>query len=151
RAVATDLTLAAFARRRVQRIGPPYLASVLVAATHWFWIGARKSGALGGVAAWRTMPALDWARNFTITQWTKITSEFARGLRFYKPPAANDALLQAPYWSLGYEEQFYAFLGLLLVIVALSGRKRRTFPGLLAVATLASIAWTWRAPGCVTG
>jgi len=95
-----------FMRRRIRRIFPPYACAVL------YWIATRavKSAAGGGNELGR--PWTDYLQNFTLTQW------FSTILTPVSSPIGNGVLFMTAFWSLGYEEQFYLVVGLLMILCA---------------------------------
>lgn len=98
-----------FMMRRIRRIYPPYLLSLMfwtiTRVAKWYFSGVNDMAqSLHGVP--RT--AVDWVQNVTLTQWLSL-------LRNPLPSAAeNQTLFVAAYWSLCYEEQFYLLTGLML-------------------------------------
>lgn len=98
------LGFAAFMRRRIRRIYPPYLAAIA------FYVATRLAKiALGGQNDLER-PWLQWVQNLTLTQWVSVPASPISW------PADNPVLFVAAFWSLNYEEQFYLLvaLGLLL-------------------------------------
>jgi peptidoglycan/LPS O-acetylase OafA/YrhL len=95
----------AFFLRRVRRIYPPYLLSVLYfVLTRFAKEYFKHENSLG------RFTLAQWVQNFTLTQWLSLLPHpraFA---------ADNGTNFVAAYWSLNYEEQFYLIMtGLLLL------------------------------------
>jgi peptidoglycan/LPS O-acetylase OafA/YrhL len=88
-----------FFLRRVTRLDPPYLASVLVVILG-YWL----SGALPGRQAYQV-------------SWPQVFAHFAYVNAFLGMP-----WLQMSYWSLAIEFQYYIFVGLLFPLLALRQR-----------------------------
>ena len=120
-AILRGLLLREFMARRVRRIWPPYLASLLV------WVATRALKVAMGGANELHLTASQWAQNLTLTQWTSDARPLTHGAPFFANPV---------YWSLGYEEQFYLLVGLLVTSFAASRWMR--WVGALA---LVGVAW----------
>lgn len=117
--------------RRFRRIYPPYVLSVL------FFVATRVAlQQYEGV--WRlTLDPVTWLQNITLTQWlTLLVSP-------EKAPTANPSLFIVAHWSLNYEEQFYAVMGLIMLYCSLRPRWALWLPIALmglSFATLTKIA-----------
>lgn len=120
-----------FMWRRVRRIYPPYLLSVL------FFVTTRMFKAASGGENQLARPFLVWVQNITMTQWLSL-------LRHPLQNAYdNHTLFVASYWSLNYEEQFYLVIAVIMALVVARGVSllRLVLP-LLGVAIL----WNIRFP-----
>jgi peptidoglycan/LPS O-acetylase OafA/YrhL len=138
-----------FMRRRVRRIGPPYLASVGFALAAHAWLGAVHGGRAGAARALTLKPVI-WIENLTLTQWLASTRFWiGSGLRSgFRVPWDNGHYLAGVHWSLNYEEQFY----LLTAGMVLLASRRIARPGpLLAALTAGSLLLNLARPGLVTG
>ena len=117
-----------FMWRRVRRIYPPYLLSLV------FWAATRafklKMNGINQLAR----PWTDWLQNLTLTQWLTLVRHPANHA------AQNPTLFVTAYWSLDYEEQFYLLFGVALVVVAGSVLRMRAFVAALIVVSVAWIA-----------
>lgn len=90
-----------YMKRRIRRIYPPYLASIV------FFVGTRVvKGYLSGDYGQIMRPLHVWVQNITLTQWVSLTDNESGY------PYGSDSLFVAAYWSLNYEEQFYLVVGL---------------------------------------
>jgi peptidoglycan/LPS O-acetylase OafA/YrhL len=123
------MTIATYMGRRLRRIYPPYIISVA------FFVATRLAKwALGGELDLAKRTPLMWLQTFTLTQWMSI------------PPAGadyafnNPTLFVAAHWSLNYEEQFYLFVGLSMVLCVRFGLSLRSVLLPFTVATLALMA-----------
>jgi len=109
-----------FFRRRFRRIYPPYWAWFTIAAL-LIWVTERLSPGFFGdiyIPNPRAFTHGQWFGNLTLTEsW-----------RWHLTGGVEAALL-SPSWTLCYEEQFYALMGLVLLIA------RRHFFGALALLT----------------
>ncbi|MCU1277969.1 MAG: putative acyltransferase, partial [bacterium] len=105
RAVDTGMTAGGFMRRRLRRIGPPYLASVVFAIACDFLRGADLGGWARAVAD-VTHPWWVYLQNFTMTQWLTMTVRYHEHARNVLPWNTG-VCFDPPHWSLNYEEQFY--------------------------------------------
>lgn len=122
-----QLSFGAFLWRRLRRIYPPYFLSIL------FFLATRfvKGMTMGSTGLARYSP-LHVFQNFTLTQWLFLTSHH----REYA--ADNGRLFVASYWSLCYEEQFYLFMGLCLLLV---GRRAGSWILPVAIGLMVSALW----------
>ena len=130
RALATRMRFGTFMKRRVRRIGPPYVAAVAFALACWFARGWMMGGAPYAVGTLRS-PWYVYAQNLTMTQWLTMTWAAVTS-HHVVVPWGNDALFCLPFWSLNYEEQFYLLIG---AAVALSAAVRPA----LALAVLTAL------------
>jgi peptidoglycan/LPS O-acetylase OafA/YrhL len=113
-----------FMMRRVRRIYPPYLLSILF----WSVTRAIKWSMTGENELAR--PFTQWVQNITLTQWLTL-------LPHPQPSAAtNHTLFVAAYWSLCYEEQFYLVTGLFLLLSRAVGVSMRSMVLALGVVGL---------------
>lgn len=115
-----------FMLRRLKRIYPPYLLSLV------FWGITRtlKAAMIPGSTDLQRTPT-EWVQNITLTQWVSL---------LWNPESSasmNPRLFVAAYWSLCYEEQFYLLTGLMLAVTAMIGVSIRTMVSVLIVAGLA--------------
>jgi peptidoglycan/LPS O-acetylase OafA/YrhL len=111
--------------RRFRRIYPPYWTWLAVCAIFVFLAELRHPGFFGRafVPNPATFTPAQWLGNITLTEtW-----------RWHLLPSVETELL-SPSWTLCYEEQFYALVGLTLVFA------RRHFFGVLAGITVLVIA-----------
>src|SRR5262249_54865710 len=90
-----------FLLKRIVRLDPPYLASVAIVVLA-YWLGSRVPGHEG--PPYRI-------------PWRLVLAHIR-----YLPAFLNQPWLQAPYWSLAVEFQYYLFAGLLFPLLALEGR-----------------------------
>jgi peptidoglycan/LPS O-acetylase OafA/YrhL len=132
------MTMGAYMRRRLRRIYPPYLVSVLFyVATRL--VKYRLTGTLDLAAHTKT----EWIQTLTLTQWldllTAPTSSY---------PYNNSALMVAAHWSLNYEEQFYLFVGLAMAACAWLHRPLRA---ILLPFTLGALLLMAAIPNLVIG
>jgi peptidoglycan/LPS O-acetylase OafA/YrhL len=128
--------LRGFMRRRLHRIYPPYLLSLL------FWAVTRVLKMRAGGTNDLVHPPLVWFQNVTLTQWTALL------VRPGTYPPDNPALFVSAYWSLCYEEQFYVIMGLLFTASSLSAAvSRRAVVALMAI----GLAWTIVFPHVIFG
>ncbi len=123
-----------FLKRRLRRIFPPFWFSIGVAVAAPFVI-AVLYGIRGGdyhwpIPKWSGFTALDWAGLVTLT----------KGLFWMGPTHKPYAPVNAVYWSLAIEVQFYLVMSLALAF-------RRWFHGILiGVSALCVAVWVWRGP-----
>jgi peptidoglycan/LPS O-acetylase OafA/YrhL len=145
-AIGRGASVGSFMRRRVRRIYPPYLASVvLLVLVHLIMRLVGPEGSLQRALDYLDKPWVLWLQNLTMTQW--VTIPLGNAQESFLPAAAqNPSLLLAAYWSLNYEEQFYLVCALGLLAA------RYTRPGVALVAvTVCAAAFNALAPGFVTG
>jgi len=98
---------------------------------------ALRAGA--GYGTFRTTPLI-WIQQLTLTQWTSI---------LFHPIAhahENTHLFVAAYWSLGYEEQFYLVMGVLMIWAVFANRRIA-----LAALMAAGLVWNLLMPHNVRG
>jgi len=120
-----------FMRRRLVRIYPAYLLclaywGVLMTAR----LIPRAPGTLHRSAGF-------WFKNLTLTQWTTLLAD-PRSV-----PWRNRSLAIVMHWSLGYEVQFYAAVGVMLLAAAFL---RRGLGPLFALTLAAGLAWNLAYP-----
>jgi len=136
--MAKGLPASAFLKRRLRRIFPPFWASILVVMAVPF-VSSLVYAIRSGVYRWPNPPWeqfswLDW-----VALWT-LTKGLATQGAAHKPWAAVNAV----YWSLAIEVQFYLVMYVALVF-------RRFFGAILIAVTAGSLLFWWRvgliAPG----
>ena len=92
-----------YLRRRVRRIYPPYLLALVyygVTRLIKWWLTGQDD--LSRITPWQ------WVQNVTLTQWVSLLpSPIPRA-------EENYTNLVAAFWSLGYEEQFYLLVAVLV-------------------------------------
>lgn len=103
-ALDRGLTFETFMHRRIRRIYPPYLCSIL------FFVFTRVVKDVVGGGGQLSSDWIVWLQNLTLTQWLSLTIS-PRGA-----PYENPALFVAGYWSLNYEEQFYFVMAVILLL-----------------------------------
>jgi peptidoglycan/LPS O-acetylase OafA/YrhL len=124
------MTIGEYMRRRVRRIYPPYLASFA------FYLATRLvKYKLTGVSDVAGRTPIQWLENLTLTQWLDIAYVQLTGRTLAQP-----ALMVGAHWSLNYEEQFYLFVGLTMVLCARIHRSLRAIIIPFTLATLALLA-----------
>jgi peptidoglycan/LPS O-acetylase OafA/YrhL len=135
--IERSMTIREYMRRRLHRIYPPYLISVV------FFVVTRivKSG-LGGPNDLAKRSLVQWVQTLTLTQWVS----FLPGIPGY--PYNNPSLMVAAHWSLNYEEQFYLFVGLAML---LGGRLRRPLRSILLPFTIGTVGLMAFFPTLVIG
>lgn len=126
------MSCAAFLRRRLHRIYPPYFFAIV------FYTATRVAKAAAGGYNDLARPWLVWVQNLTLTQWVSL---------LFHPVAdapQNPALLISAFWSLNYEDQFYLVMAIVLLL-----SMRRGLPMVVPVSVLAvlGILWNCVAPG----
>lgn len=123
-----------FMRRRIHRILPPYACAVL------YWIATRAVKSAAGGENELGRPWTEYLQNFTLTQW------FSTIIHPVSTPIGNSVLFMTAFWSLGYEEQFYLVVGLLLILSAslrISLIVPVTVLGILSLAyRIVAVKWT---------
>jgi peptidoglycan/LPS O-acetylase OafA/YrhL len=120
-----------FMWRRIRRIYPPYVLSLL------FFIATRMVKTASGGENQLAQPLIVWVQNFTLTQWVSLL--------FNPQPQAfmNRTNFVGIYWSLNYEEQFYLLVaGMMVLAVTWGIGTLRLIVPLLAVA----LAWNLLLP-----
>lgn len=123
------MTIGEYMRRRLRRIYPPYLVSVV-----FFVLTRLAKAALGGPLDASHWTPRVWLQTLTLTQWMSIPPAGA------DYPYNNPTLLVAAHWSLNYEEQFYLFVALTMVLCARAGVSLRAVLFPFTMATLALLA-----------
>ncbi len=132
-----NVSFAGFMARRVRRIYPPYLLAIV------FFVATRLVKIYLGGENDLDRPWIEWLQNLTLTQWLSVP---------FAPigwPSDNPVLLVSAFWSLNYEEQFYAVLGMAMLLTTRTG-----WPLAAPVMVLAVIGFAWniRWPdGWITG
>jgi len=122
--LARRYRLREFMGRRLRRIYPPYLFSLL------FFMLTRVVKLVVGAGNELLRSPLVYLQNVTMTQWTTL-------LGHPQPANENPTLLVGAYWSLNYEEQFYLLMGLLMSTAAGRGFRLKHFVlGLLGLSLL---------------
>jgi peptidoglycan/LPS O-acetylase OafA/YrhL len=106
-----DVSFRQFTRRRIRRIGVPYLASLALATLVKLWTSADLFNGSRFLS-----PLSFWLRNLTLTQWSYLTLRWIETGDGLATPWFNPTLLLSVHWSLNYEEQFYILCGLLLLL-----------------------------------
>jgi peptidoglycan/LPS O-acetylase OafA/YrhL len=133
--IAKGLPASAFLKRRLRRIFPPFWASILVVMAAPF-VGSLVWAMRSHVyhwpnPAWQQYTWLDW-----MALWT-LTKGLATQGAAHKPWAAVNAV----YWSLAIEVQFYLVMYVALVF-------RRRFEAILVAVTAGSLLF-WALAGTV--
>lgn len=123
-----------FLKRRLRRIFPPFWFSVVVAVAAPFAI-AILYGLRSGIYSW---PVPKWS-NFTLSDWTALLT-LTKGLFWLGPAHKPFAPVNAVYWSLAIEVQFYLVMCLALVF------RRWFYRILLGVSAVSMTIWIWRGP-----
>ncbi len=120
-----------FMMRRVRRIYPPYLLSIV------FWSATRYIKLKQtGVNDFAKFGPLEWVQNITLTQWLTL---MANPVAY---AATNKTLFVAVYWSLCYEEQFYLVMGLMMLLTVVLKMSVLTMTtGLLGVGLVVNAAF----------
>lgn len=126
-----------FMWRRVRRIYPPYILSVL------FFVITRMIKTTTGGPNQLAVPWTTWVQNLTLTQWLSLMVHPER------MAANNPSLFVAAYWSLNYEEQFYIVVGLMVLL--LSWRQRKSLLGPTLMLMGASLLWVVAIPHICCG
>lgn len=123
-----------FLKRRLRRIFPPFWFSIGVAVAAPFAITILY-GLRSGIYSW---PVPKWG-NFTWPDWVALLT-LTKGLFWLGPAHKPFAPVNAVYWSLAIEVQFYLVMSLALVF-------RRWFHWILTAVSGVSLAvWVWRGP-----
>lgn len=132
--IARQQSSATFLGRRLRRIFPPYWASILVALAVPF-AAPVISVCRGGAFHW---PTLHWAQ-FSPIDWLTLAT-LTRGLANTGAAHLPYKAVNAVYWSLAIEIQFYLAMYLALVF-------RRTFNAFLIALTMGCVAfWMIKGP-----
>jgi peptidoglycan/LPS O-acetylase OafA/YrhL len=132
------MAMGEYMRRRVRRIYPPYLVSVL------FFVATRLvKYRLGGTLDIARRTPAEWIQTLTLTQWLDLVTAPVSSY-----PYNNSALMVAAHWSLNYEEQFYLFVGL---VMAACAYKRWPMRAILLPFTIGTIALMAVVPNLVIG
>lgn len=143
RAIERRYTLGTFMKRRMRRIGPPYLASfALLLVVH---VLMRLPKGVDVALGYLDKPWFLYVQNATLTQW--LTIPWLNHHEVFLPSAhKNPSLLLMSYWSLNYEEQFYAIAA---VVVLVSHRIRPLVA--LATLTVGTGLYNLITPGFISG
>jgi len=116
-----------FAVRRFHRIYPPYLCAVVFfVLTRLFKTGYAHENQLAQLSV------LQFLQNATLTQWLTL-------LAHPNVTGANPSLMVIAFWSLNYEVQFYAVVGICLLLVVRTGRA--SLNTLIIALTAMSFIW----------
>jgi peptidoglycan/LPS O-acetylase OafA/YrhL len=110
-ALRNGMSFGSYMRRRINRIYPPYLASLL------FYISTRIIKLVTTGINDLNRPVIDFIQSATLTQWLTLVFSPATN------PIDNPSLFVTAHWSLCYEEQFYLLMGLPLFIATYVQRK----------------------------
>ena len=116
-----------FAVRRFHRIYPPYLCAVvffIITRLLKIWLSHENQLA--------QFSGLQFLQNATLTQWFTL---FAHP----NPTGSNPSLMVVAFWSLNYEVQFYAVVGIFLLVVVRTGRA--SLNTLIIALTGISLVW----------
>ncbi|KAA0253134.1 MAG: acyltransferase, partial [Acidobacteria bacterium] len=132
-----SLGFGAFMWRRVRRIFPPYLLSIV-----FFALTRLAKDLLEFGPAGLHRPLLTWLQNLTLTQWLSLVWH-PLGNAYDNP-----VLLVTAYWSLCYEEQFYLVMGLFVLVAA---RRRLSITKMAMAVGAVALAWNLRLPALATG
>jgi peptidoglycan/LPS O-acetylase OafA/YrhL len=135
--IERSMTIGAYMRRRLRRIYPPYLISVV-----FFVVTRIIKYELGGPSDLAKRTLMQWVQTLTLTQWVSLLPGFA------DYPANNGVLVVAAYWSLNYEEQFYLFVGLAMLLGA---QVRRPLRSILLPFTVGTVGLMALFPTLVIG
>ena len=136
-AIRKRMSFDTFMWRRIRRIYPPYLLSLL-----WFVLTRFGSGRASAIERLSQYGAVGWLQNFTLTQWISL-------LKHPQPFAADNPVnTVAVYWSLGYEEQFYLVTAGLIALAVLW---RSAAVGLGVVLAVIAIVWNVVSPAVCYG
>jgi peptidoglycan/LPS O-acetylase OafA/YrhL len=139
-AARREMSFVAFMKRRLHRIAPPYLASVVLAiVARLMWKG------FGPIVREWSM----YLANFAMLQWVWLARAAFGGAPAHTA-FDNPQLLVGVYWSLNYEEQFY-LVAALLVVLAVALRFRAALVALVVLLTAGVAVFNWSRPGMVTG
>lgn len=128
--------LGTYMTRRLRRIYPPYLLSLV------FWAATRVLKLLMSQENDLDRSLTEWVQNITLTQWVTLP--------FHPMPSAadNPTLFVSAYWSLCYEEQFYLLMGLFMLLV---GRFGGSVLGWAVALAAIGLAWNTCFPAICYG
>jgi len=116
-----------FAVRRFRRIYPPYFLAVvffLITRLLKIWLSHENQVA-------RFTP-LQFVQNVTLTQWLTL-------LAHPNSSGANPSLMVSAFWSLNYEVQFYAVVGIFPLLAMRAGRTNLN----TLIVTLTGVSFIW--------
>jgi len=123
-----------FLKRRLRRIFPAFWLSIGVAVIAPFMI-AIIYGARSGTYQW---PAMKWSQ-FTALDWVGLVT-LTKGLLWLGPAHRPYSPVNAVYWSLAIEVQFYLVMSIALVF---RGWFNRILTG---VSVICLAIWAWHGP-----
>jgi peptidoglycan/LPS O-acetylase OafA/YrhL len=133
-----SMSIKTFMWRRVRRIYPPYCFAV-----SYFVATRLLKYHLSGDTRIFDFSAIQWVQNYTLTQWLTLVVHPSDA-----SPFANPTLFVTAFWTLNYEEQFYAAMAACLAICYAVGI-RPLYSVLLLLAF--SVAWKAALPSLYHG
>lgn len=138
----TGGTLADYFKRRLRRIFPPYWAAMLLVAV----VASLAAVTTGAAVLAHTRDGFDAIDPHGLTAWRWLgTLTLTEGWRVHLLPFGGHGWFLGHAWTLGYEEQFYAVAGVMLLLAP-----RRWF-ALAGAVTLAVVAIAAVVPHDVIG